>query len=312
MRARYAITAVTLILLAVVEAAVAHDSWLFADRNVEAPGARLRFAFVTGEEFPRGSAVTDAARVARWMVRGAGDESTITAITPGDNALVAEQALMHEGVHVVAVALHANFIEIEPEHFAEYLAGEQADAALAYRHRANETDRPGTEMYTKLAKTFVEIGDAGDAGYLKPVGHALEIIPLTNPCRWAVGDEILVRVLLEGRPARGLRISSGHGEMPAHTFVEHAITDTDGVARFQWTGPGLWFLRTHVIRRIHVTEKGRWSESQQAAGAKADQRPDAANKADTTTLKKPSAAAERRKADWESYFATMTFRVRGD
>jgi len=173
--------------------------------------------------------------------------------------------------------MQASFIELPAKDFTEYLEDEKATAALA-AHRRGPGDQPGREFYTKFAKTFVEVaGGALQKGFNQRVGHKLEIVPLSNPCGWKVGDNVKVRVLQDGQPASGLRISSGHEGLAKHTYVEHATTDIDGAARFNLSRPGLWFFRTHTI---------------------------------TTIREQPAyAPPDAPKADWESFWASITFRV---
>lgn len=268
--------------LALASTARAHDSWVIASKSSVEPGRTVRVAFVTGETFPVSEHAAAPQRVASWVIAGAGRRSAVEGFAVDGMELAAQVRVARPGVHVVVVALHPRFIELDGPAFGEYLREEKARAALAEREERGEQDRPGREMYTKCGKAFIEAGEtAGDTAYREPVGHPLEIVPLSNPCRWNAGDEVLVRVLLEGRPAAAQRVSSGREGLPQHTYEQHATTDRDGVARIRLSDPGLWFLRTHVIRRI-------------GAG--------------TGTGPEPGAASSAA-ADWESFWASITFRV---
>ncbi len=243
------------LVLAASGEAFAHDSWLVASRNVAAGGETIRLAFISAETFPVGETATDPDRVAEWVVaHGSGQDRVMPYGIEGAE-LAARIHPSDAGMHVVGLALQPRFIEIEPEHFEHYLADEEATASLAAYRQRDDPTHPGREYYTKHGKTFVEVGDVStDTSYRQPVGHAIEIVPLSNPCRWNAGDEVLVRVLLEGKPAPGLRVSTGHEGLPEHTYVEHVRTDEDGVARLTLTRPGHWFARTHVIRPVELPD----------------------------------------------------------
>ncbi len=267
-------------------AALGHDSWLVADNNAAAPGATVRVAFVTAEVFPVSENATDPARVADWTVVHDGVRRSVTGYKVEETDLAAKVRLPEAGMHVIGLALQQRFIEIEAEGFNAYLKDERADAALAARVVAGTDDEPGTELYTKFGKTFVEVGGASnDTSYRDPVGHTFEIVPLSNPCRWNAGDEVLVQVLSNGEPAPGLRVSSGHEGLPKHTYVEHVTTDDQGVARIKLRRIGLWFVRTHTIHRL---------------------RPAAAARSMPQAQKNPTA---RPPAQWRSFWASITFRV---
>ena len=258
--------------LAASSAAVAHDSWLVASRNAAGADETTRLVFISAEVFPVAEAATEPDRVARWVVVNDGRVADVKPYGIEGNELAAHVRFTDPGANVVAVALRARFIEIDPDHFEHYLADEQASAALTMYRRREDKTLPGREYYTKHGKTFIEVGgDSTDTSYRQPVGHAIEIVPLSNPCRWNAGDEVLVRVLLEGKPAPGLRVSTGHEGLPEHTYVQHVWTDDDGVARLELTRPGHWFARTHVIRPVELPD-----------------------------------------AEWESFWGSITFRVAGD
>lgn len=271
--------------LACPDTAAAHDSWLVAGANTAHAGETIRLAVVTAEVFPVSEHAAEPKRIKEWAVVHAGDRREVSSFAIEGMELAARFEMDQRGMHVIAVALRPRYIEIESADFDAYLEDEHAEAALAARRANNEQEKPGRELYTKLAKTFVEVADdSKDTTYRQPVGHPLEIIPLSNPCRWNVGDEVLVRVLRNGQPAAGLRVSCGHEGLPPHTYVQNVITDDDGVARIRLSQPGLWFVRTHTINAI--------------------ERPGSAAEVSAST-------AEGASADWESFWASITFRVAG-
>jgi len=255
----------------------AHDSWLVAGKNVAAMDESVRLAFMIGEVFPISDHAAKPERVAEWVVFQGGQQKKVEGYAEDKDELAASVKFEQPGLHVVGIAMQASFIELSAKDFTEYLEDEKATAALA-AHRRGPGDQPGREFYTKFAKTFVEVaGGAPQKSFNQRLGHKLEIVPLSNPCGWKVGDNVKVRVLLDGQPASGLRISSGHEGLDKHTYVEHATTDIDGAALFKLSRPGLWFFRTHTIHTIR----------EQPAYAP----PDAP------------------KADWESFWASITFPV---
>ena len=52
----------------------------------------------------------------------------------------------------------------------------------------------------KFAKAVFTIGQAGGDAYSKPLGQAMEIIPLKDPALLKTGDILPVKVLKEGKP----------------------------------------------------------------------------------------------------------------
>ncbi len=262
--------------------AIAHDSWLVGPRQVPA-GGELRTAFVTGEVFPTGEQATRPERVAAWVVLDEAGQRSIENFRVEGTEIAARVGTRASGAHVVGVILHPHFIEIEAARFEDYLRSEHAEVALAQRKQRGESAVPGREYYTKAAKAVVLVGESATdktlATLQTPVGHPLEIIPLSPPGGWRQGAAAAFRVLHQGRPAAGLRLAAGHEGLPEHTFVSTIETDAQGVAQIIFTRPGRWFVRTHVIQRRDGAHAG-------SSGARTAQ-----------------------EADWESDWASLTLFV---
>ena len=262
----------------------AHNTWLLSTEYSAPQPTTVRLALATTEHFPISEYKTNPDRVAEWVAWLGQERNVVRGFNVEGLELVARVPLREPGVHVIAAALHPHFIEFEGDYFEQYLADEHAQEALAARKKAGESSKSGRMYYTKLVKTFVEIGNRPTADYKARAGHALEIIPLSNPCRWSVGDRVVVRVMHEGKPAANLRVSSGHEHMTvhqhrrseSHDYVENVFTNAAGEAALTLNRPGQWFFRTHLIRPSN------------------DQ---------------PTGNEDSPPADWESYWTTITFRV---
>lgn len=262
----------------------AHNTWLVPSTYSTKQPTTVRLAFVTTEHFPTSEYKTSPPRVAEWVARLGPEKKLIRDYRLEQLELVARLRLEREGVHVIAAMLHPRFIEFEGDYFDQYLADERAAAALAARKKAAESNKPGRMYYTKLVKTFIEVGNRPMPDYKTPIGHPLEIIPLSNPCRWRTGDQVTVRVLCEGKPGANIRVSSGHEHMTvhrhrkseSHDYVENVVTNAAGEATLKLSRPGQWFFRTHFIRPIEDADKRNGDQPQ---------------------------------ADWISFWASITFRV---
>ncbi len=259
-------------LLAAASPARAHDSWLVCSAGSVNSGEEVWLAFVTGEVFPMGEAATDPARVAAFVDVLGEERRDVHGYAPEDNGLAVRRRLEVGGVHVLGCALRPRLLEMKAEDFDKYLASEEADEALAER-RAEKSAGPVVERYTKYAKTIVEVHPVGgeDIGYQAPVGHRLEIIPMSNPGQWQALTTVRVQVLLDGHPWPSVAISVGHEGLGVHEYAARGRTDLDGVASIKLTRPGHWFVKAHHIRR--------------AGGV--------------------------RGFEWESLWASLTFRVQG-
>lgn len=270
---------VTTMTLFLVSSASAHESWLVADRDRAEKGGTIRFSFRTGEVFPHSESAAKPERVAEWKVVRRAKTKHLKEMKVENNDLVAEMTFEDAGFHNVGIAMTPKFIELSAKEFEEYLKDEKADVALASFRRRDNPDAPAREIYTKFARTWVNIGDHGkDQASQQALNHVLEIIPGSDPRTWVVGKEIEVQVTLQGQPIAGLYVSSGHEGLPAHTFAQQVVTDASGVAKLTFSRGGHWFVRTHLIRPLAVPRA-------------ATNEPDAP------------------KADWESFWTSATFRI---
>lgn len=191
----------------------AHDSWLITDSIAVQVGDKVWLSFVTGEVFPYGEQATHPDRVEKFVDRHGERTVDVTGFAPRDKGLSVRHPVEGEGLHVFGCALKPRLIEMKPDNFEKYLTSEEATAALARflaQRRQSTANEIIVEEYTKFAKTIVEVGAAGDdRTFERPLGHRLEIIPLTNPCQWREGQTVQIRVLLDGHPWSDVPICVG-------------------------------------------------------------------------------------------------------
>ncbi len=284
------------------------DSWLITDSNIVNDGDPLWLSFVSGEVFPYGDVATAPDHVA-WFVDLAPDGCRdITGYAPYDRGLSIREPIVGVGTHVIGCALRPRFVEWIPAGFEAHLRSMCPDAASkcatasssaslsARSSRTASSSRqqeavdgwspdassespapdvvPLVERRSQFAKTIVAVQPDrdDDRAFQTPLGQRLEIIPVSNPCRWRVGSMAGIRVLLDGHPWPGVRTWAGHEGFDEARYVCEMTTDARGEARVPLTQPGHWFIKAVVFRP--ATGLG--------------------------------------KAQWESFHTSFTFRVRGE
>lgn len=245
-------------------AAHSHDTWLIADKNAANDGDVVWLSFVTGEVFPFGEKATDPERVAQFVDRVDEKSVDVTGYKPQDKGLSVRRPIAGGGLHVIGCVLAPHLIEMQPEDFEKYLRSERAETALAIFqrvHRAESSkDTPIVEEYTKFAKTIIEVAptDDDDDGFGLPLGHRLEIIPQSNPCRWKAGQTVQVKVLLDGYPWKDVIVFIGHEDRKAHDYAAETRTDAKGLVSVSLTRPGHLFIKAHVIRPTDGLGRVKW------------------------------------------------------
>jgi len=114
-------------------------------------------------------------------------------------------------------------------------------------------DKPGVNMLVyesangdKFSKAFLVVGRAAEGDPLRwsEVGHALEIVPQSDPVHLArKGGTLEVQVLFDREPLAGARVTAVPEGAPA-AGGKSAITDEIGVVRIRLDRAGRWLVRT--------------------------------------------------------------------
>jgi uncharacterized GH25 family protein len=109
-----------------------------------------------------------------------------------------------------------------------------------------------------------------DDFYKKILGFPIEIIPEENPYLLHPGSSLPVRVIFRGRPAAGLQLEAAWAEAGKSKTTVIGRTDTEGRIRIPLESAGKWRLHSLLMERC----------------------------------------AEPGAADWESFWASLTFEIR--
>ncbi len=208
------------------QAAQAHDMWITAPTC--APGQNLIMDIGYGHEFPNGEPLEmdliDQPRII-------GPASVIKTKPAGEMKFVSVENLP-KGTYVIAGGRVPMWYTKSPEGTVNKPKNEVPDATTCGR-------------YVKFAKAIVNVGGAaGDVS--KPVGAALEIVPLVNPANLKAGDELPVQVLLDGKPMAKAEVTATFAgftkDGKAMAFYQR--TDKDGKVNVKLWHDGLWLVRT--------------------------------------------------------------------
>ncbi|MEX2272592.1 MAG: DUF4198 domain-containing protein [Vicinamibacterales bacterium] len=263
--------------LAVVGLA-AHEFWVTAARWQVAPSGRLTILANVGSVFPAADSFTTPDRVA--SVRLVGPQTDLTIPPPyrreADSLAADIAAPSTPGTYVGVFAIRPRTAEKSGAVFEEHLKHQGLRQVAAERAARGETAKAVRERYSRYGKTLITVGSGGDrSAATRPLGLKLELVPLVDPTGLAAGSRLRVRLLLDGKPLPGAlagAIYAGSKVAPDQWPLT-AVTDARGEAEFLLEHRGPWLVRAVTMQR-REDELG----------------PDA--------------------ADWETYWASLTFRLR--
>ena len=219
-----------------VLAILGHNLWLVAKNEPD----EIKIEVVTSDKFPESDSAVKTERIADFR---AFTESGSIEITDYEVHAASLVASVKTQANLVALELSPHPIELEAGKFAGYIASEAAEESVAPQFVKDETHEPQRESYAKFAKVLIDNNAFG-----KVIGQKLEIVFESDPSRIETGEKLKIRVLFEGAPSGGLRVSVGAEGLNGGKYTAHARTDEHGSAELEISGSGLWFARTHFIR----------------------------------------------------------------
>jgi uncharacterized GH25 family protein len=248
--------------------ASAHEFWIEPTTFNPAPNQPVSLGLRVGERFKGEPVVRDPLKIESFVVRGPHYFTKLVEGEPG-----AEPAgvvtLEHHGMHIVGFRNKRTHIELEADKFEEYLKSEGLDRVIQARKERGESNKPGREVYSRAAKTILNVGEPSAMAMEPNFRYTFEIVPLRNPATIRLGhDDLTVRCVQQGAvPVKKLAVFAERRDDPSEPL--RTETDDDGRATFRFDRPGVW-----MVRAILMTP-----------------------------------AAEGLDADWESIWATLVFEI---
>ena len=253
--------------------ALAHEFWLSPTRYAAARGDRIEAAAFAGTGF-RGELKPYAApRTIKWVLRTTKEFDLRPLATNGDltwASFVAPDA----GGAVLAYESGWNPVELPGPEFDRYLALEGLDGPLRERAKHGASATTGRERFARCAKAWIAGSDVKRV--LSPFGLTLELVPLDPP---GTSDRLRVKLLYRGRPLAGAKLRAFRQPLAATGLPTDAATrdslgvafetrtDRAGLATVPVAAPGEW-----LVSAVHMVP-----------------------------------CDDRAAADWQSYWASLSF-----
>lgn len=202
-------------------AAQAHDTWVSLDPYHVEKNTGTTAVVVSSHHFP--APAKDILAPERL--------EKVFFVTPASRQIASGTAFTENGTYL-AVAIPVNgFATKTPDGYQRGKNKKEVDNAIL------------CTSSLKFAKAVFTVGEAGGQAYSKPLGHAMEIIPLQDPAGLKTGDVLPVKVLMEGKPVRLFVFGTYSGFTESdNTFAYTTATDKEGIARIKIIHDGTWLL----------------------------------------------------------------------
>lgn len=155
------------------------------------------------------------------------------------------------GTYVAGISTKPSHIELSGEEFTEYLEHEGLTEIILDRKNKGISNKSANEKYSKHVKAILQVDENRTDNYLTELDYPIEFIPMRNPYRLSIGDEMSFRLLYLGKPLSNqtVHVSSRRNKNIKDGEEISLKTDNKGEVTFKISNEGHWYIAT-----IHMLE----------------------------------------------------------
>ncbi|MCB2377547.1 DUF4198 domain-containing protein [Hymenobacter sp. BT635] len=263
-----------LALLFVAGTAVAHEFWLLPPRFFVMPGEKINLHVFVGENFTGARWRGQSGRLASLVHYAPNDTVDLTQTATQTDTLATSVALIQPGVHLLSFSTTNSFVELDAAKFDIYLKQSGLERISALRQQRGEDGQSARELYRRCAKTLIQVGSSrlDTVGtHARSTGQPLEIIPEQNPYQLKAGASLTCLILYKGQPLPAALVQVWQGSAGQTTRISQLHTNKNGRVLFRLNSPG-----NYLVSSVYMEP-----------------------------------APDRKVADWQSTWATLTFGIAG-
>ncbi|PIU31873.1 MAG: hypothetical protein COT06_05800 [Syntrophobacteraceae bacterium CG07_land_8_20_14_0_80_61_8] len=223
----------TAVLLSAVQVSVghAHDTWITMQDYVLSKSKPAVLTVASSHHFPAlENEFMTQDRIDKVILMSS-DGKELSAAAQGDKDYQSEVPLDAQGTYM-AVAI--------PQHGFSSKTTEGYQRGKSKKDLKNVIECRYSERYGKALFT---VGTPGGDVFSRSLGHKMEIIPMKDPAMLKEGDDLPVKVLIEGQPARTYVYGTYAGfSSESNTFAYTTYADKEGIAKIKIIKAGTWLL----------------------------------------------------------------------
>ena len=240
--------------------AFTHDFFLYPSSFQGKVGDSVTITIHVDDVFPGKSTKWNPSRVLRFEQWWNDQKIDTMKYRPFPDSLGAMVKLDKAGLHMFALDWSARLIELKPDEFHEYLKSEGLDQILKLRRERNQEEKPGRERYSRYVKTLVDCDSKKNDIVSEEVRQTIELIPLENPYHKTVGDTFHVKLVFRGKPLAHASVSGTYAGFTEKpdTYYQSARTDSNGVVGIHLINHGPWLIRTVHMLPLDGSKDADW------------------------------------------------------
>lgn len=168
--------------------------------------------------------------------------------------------LQSEGTYVVGWSATPSYIAIKGADFEEYIKAEGYKEVMELRKKSDQTATEGKEKYVRYLKAIVQVGTKLTDDFQTPLGYKIEIVPSQNPNSLAVGSQLEAVLNFDGNPLSGVQVMATYDTFSKEhdVYAQTVVTDAHGVFRIRLDHPGVWMIRANRMIPLTQDPKADW------------------------------------------------------
>ena len=247
-------TAALAALATFVSVCAAHEFWIQPSAFRANVGEKVDVRLLVGDGFPGEARPRDPTKLVKFVVVAPSGEQPITGEDGADPA--GTVTFKDAGTHVLGYRSTSTRIALEAAKFEAYLKEEGLDHVIKARATDGTSKVEGTELFSRAAKSLVQVGGTPDAGFARTLGFPAEVTPTTNPYSAKAGDALTFRVTDDSAPAADALVLAFSQSDPSHKLT--ARTSSTGEVTFTLDRPGVWLIASVRMSRAQPDQNADW------------------------------------------------------
>jgi uncharacterized GH25 family protein len=223
----------------------AHDFWIEPTSFHPEVGSLVGLGLRVGQGFRGDPVPLMPDKVVKFVAASpAGAETRVDGVPGRDPA--GRARVTEPGYVIVGYRSSPSSLELPADKFEAYLKEEGLEKVSEARARRGDSEKPSKEIYSRCAKTLLDAGAAGTAGFDRVLGLRLELVAEKSPKKVAAPGPMPLRLLYEGKPLAGALVFALNRDEPEKRLS--ARTDGAGRVRFDLPRNGAWLVKAvHMI-----------------------------------------------------------------
>lgn len=155
------------------------------------------------------------------------------------------------GTYVAGISTKPRAIKLSGKDFMDYLEHEGLTEVISNRKNNGITNKTANEKYSKHVKAILQVGENRTDNFSIELNYPIEFIPLKNPYKLSIGDEMSFKLLYEGKPLGNQTVHvSSRRNLDVKDGEETSLkTNKEGEVSFTVSNEGHWYIAT-----IHMLE----------------------------------------------------------